>query len=72
MSGLPLNATALAREQAELTTLRWVAGHLLAEHARLAEPHACLCPMCRAAAEWVHPHQAIPHPRRRRPAATTG
>ena len=58
LNGLPEAMDA----QAELTTLRWVAGHLLDEHARLAAPHACLCPVCAAARQWVAPHQAIPHP----------
>jgi hypothetical protein len=62
MTSLPLNAPALARQQAELSALRWVASHLLAEHARIAAPHECLCAVCRAAAEWVEPRQAIPHP----------
>jgi hypothetical protein len=58
LAGLPERMDA----QAELTTLRWVAIHLLDEHARLASPHACLCPVCKAAREWVEPHQAVPHP----------
>lgn len=61
-STLPVHPTAVLRMQAEMTALRWVAGHLLAEHARLAAPHACLCAVCRAAALWVQPRQAIPHP----------
>lgn len=55
---VPLNVPELMDRQAELTDLRWVAGHLLQEHARGTYPFACTCPHCRAASRWV-PRVAI-------------
>ena len=62
MTGLPENTPTLARQEAELADLRWVAAHLLDEHARLATPYPCLCPVCSRAGAWVKPQAAIPHP----------
>jgi len=50
---MPAQMASLQRSQAELADLRWVAVHLLKEHARLAKPHACLCSICRAATRGV-------------------
>lgn len=57
MTDLPANAPALARQQAELTDLRWVAAQMVALHDRhaAATPGVtrCECPLCRHARPWA-------------------
>lgn len=51
--GLPFDTPQRMRDMAELVELRDVAKELLREHAKIAEPFACLCPTCRRASAWV-------------------
>ena len=68
MTGLqPALTQQLARLQAREQVLAHAAAHLLAEHARLAAPYPCLCPICRELLKLgIEPLQAIPTPVARR------